>query len=65
MSPIPPVNLATARRVASSLKMEWSIRSSVPARARIDSIISSVSFASGITACFSLMAVSIHQPARL
>ena len=50
MSPMPPTNLATAMRVASSLKIECSIRRSVPARARIDSTISSVSWASGMTA---------------
>ncbi len=53
MSPIPPANLVTAIREASSLLTEWSMRRFAPTLACIEAIISSVMTACGITACFS------------
>jgi len=59
---MPSQNLTTASRVASSLKIEWSMRSCVPARALMLSMSSSVSAASGIRA--SAASVIVPRPSR-
>jgi hypothetical protein len=58
MSPIPPTNLVTAIRVATSLFTECSMRRFAPTLALIDSIIASSITACGITAAFSSTGMS-------